>query len=400
MENERYTELFMKLRAWFLSLLTPTLFSTSVAAFFIWAHLARIGQTGLFFDSVSFSSLFSYLMVFACVSMLLFCMVLFMPSLLTGLLIARNQGETDLKDELTENNIKVVLLTSLSSVLILFGYFYLLHHTGKEDTQNVYLLLGTIWLTSIVFSLYFNAHITCQKIRHEGNWKKCGIFILMHLIQPLLFTITACIYIFPLELFLRTLEFPDGTNELWQAFTVIALAIFLIVFSLIPGVVFLRLKKRTCILRQVMITGGIMAGMLFVISSFVHTVPVLILTMFLKTSGIMDLRPHVYGVPTASYPAEYFRDTAWQDVLSSDNKYYLLKAVKMYSLGDISLICPLNVIQSYNKSLRYQLLDAGYDDSVRGKLQDAVSLCRRVKRQELLTLEKLPEEETGKQKSK
>lgn len=143
-----------------------------------------------------------------------------------------------------------------------------------------------------------------------------------------------------------------------------------------------------------------MAGMLFVISSFVHTVPVLILTMFLKTSGIMDLRPHVYGVPTASYPAEYFRDPAWQDVLSSDNKYYLLKAVKMYSLGDISLICPLNVIQSYNKSLRYQLLDAGYDDSVRGKLQDAVSLCRRVKRQELLTLEKLPEEETGKQKSK
>ena len=110
----------------------------------------------------------------------------------------------------------------------------------------------------------------------------------------------------------------------------------------------------------------------------------------------MDLRPHVYGVPTAAYPAEYFKDSAWQGVRSSDEKYYLLKAVKIYSLGDISLICPLNVIQSYKDSLKYQVLDANYDDRVRGKLQDAVSLCRRVKSQELLTLEKLPQLETGK----
>ncbi|GAB7217184.1 hypothetical protein OS42_37970 [Dickeya oryzae] len=110
----------------------------------------------------------------------------------------------------------------------------------------------------------------------------------------------------------------------------------------------------------------------------------------------MDLNPHVYGVPTASYPAEYFRDPSWQGVISSDEKYYLLKAVKIYSLGDIRLICPLNVIQSYKNSLQYQLLDTSYDDSVRGKLQDAVSQCRRVKGQELLTLEKLPQVETGK----
>lgn len=262
--------------------------------------------------------------------------------------------------------------------------------------QNVSLQLGTIWLCSFILSLWLNGPITYRQISTEGKWKKIKKVLSMHVLQPLLFSLAACIYIFPLELFLRTLEFPDGTNEIWQALTVIALSIFLIIFSLVPGVVFLRLRTRTSLLHQITVTGGIMAGILFIIFTFVHMVPALILTMFLRASGIMDLTPHVYGVPTASYPAEYFRDSAWQGVHSSDDKYYLLKAVKIYSLGDIRLICPLNIIQSYKDSLQYQLFDTEYDDSVRGNLQDAVSQCRRVKSQELLTLEKLPQAETKK----
>lgn len=396
MENNRINKRFIKLRAWFLTILTPAFASTSIAALFVWSHLARIGQTGLFFDSISFSSLFSYLMVFACVSMLLFCIVLFMPSLLTGLFISNYPGESSFRNELTENNIKIVLLTSLLSTLIFFGYFFLMHNAGKEVAQNVSLQLSTIWLCSFILSLWFNGSITYRQISTEGKWKRIKKVLSMHVLQPMLFSLTACIYIFPLELFLRTLEFPDGTNEIWQALTVIALSIFLIIFSLIPGVVFLRLRTRTSLLNQVTVTGGIMAGILFIIFTFVHMVPALILTVFLKISGIMDLTPHVYGIPTASYPAEYFRDSAWQGVRSSDEKYYLLKAVKIYSLGDIRLICPLNIIQSYKDSLQYQLLDTDYDNSVRGKLQDAVSQCRRVKSQELLALEKLPQVETKK----
>lgn len=396
MENNRLNKRFIKLRAWFLTILTPAFVSTSIAALFVWSHLARIGQTGLFFDSISFSSLFSYLMVFACVSMLLFCIVLFMPSLLTGLFISNYHGESSFQNELIENNIKIVLLTSLLSTLIFFGFFFLMHNTGKEVAQNASLQLGTIWLCCFILSLWFNGSITYRQISTEGKWKKVKKIFSMHILQPMLFSLTACIYIFPLELFLRTLEFPDGTNEIWQALTVIALSVFLIIFSLIPGVVFLRLRTRTSLLHQVTVTGGIMAGILFIIFTFVHMVPALILTMFLRTSGIMDLTPHVYGVPTASYPAEYFRDPTWQGAHSSDGKYYLLKAVKIYSLGDIRLICPLNIIKSYKASLQYQLLDTKYDDSVRSNLQDAVSQCRRVKSQELLTLEKLPEIETKK----
>ncbi|WEA06427.1 hypothetical protein PWF83_03145 [Pantoea dispersa] len=396
MENNRTNRRFIKLRAWFLTIFTPACASTSIAALFVWSHLARIGQTGLFFDSISFSSLFSYLMVFACVSMLLFCIVLFMPSLLTGLFIYNSQGESSFRNELTENNIKIILLTSILSTLIFFGYFFLMHTAGKEVAQHVSLQLSSIWLCSFILSLWFNGSITYKLISTEDKWRKIKKVLSMHILQPMLFSITACIYIFPLELFLRTLEFPDGTNEIWQALTVIALSIFLIIFSLIPGVVFLRLRTRTSLLHQVTVTGGIMAGILFIIFTFVHMVPALILTMFLKTSGIMDLNPHFYGVPTSSYPAEYFRDSAWQGARSSDEKYYLLKAVKIYSLGDIRLICPLNIIQSYKDSLQYQLFDTDYDNNVRGKLQDAVSQCRRVKSQELLTLEKLPPAETQK----
>ncbi|HFO5513808.1 TPA: hypothetical protein ACHJ94_005088 [Escherichia coli] len=393
MENYRVNKHFIKLCAWFLTILTP-IASTSIVALFIWSHLARIGQTGLFFDSISFSSLFSYLMVFACISVLLFCMALFMPSLVAGFYISNYPGESDFRNELTENNIKIVLLTSLLSTLIFFGYFFLMYNAGKEIEQYVLLQLSIIWICSFILSLCLNGSITYRQISTEGKWKQIKKFLSMHIVQSTLFTHAACIYIIPLELFLHTLEFPEGINEFWQVLSVIVLSILLIIFSLIPCIVFLRLRTRTSLLNQVIVTGGIMAGILAFIFTFVHMVPALILTIFLKISGIMDLTPHVYGIPTTSYPAEYFRNSAWQSARSSDEKYYLLKAVKLYSLGDICLICPLNIIQSYKDSLQYQLLDPDYDNNVREKLQDAASQCRRVKGQELLTLEKLPPLET------
>jgi len=391
MDIEINKNFLKKVRTWVLSLLTPALISTFIAAFFIWAHLARIGQTGLFFDSVSFSSLFSYLMVFACISVLLFCVVFFTPSFLAGIFIYNDKGDEKNRETLMENNIKVILFTSLLSVLILFGYFFYAHRAGQDGSQHVYIQLSIIYLASILFSLYFNGRITRDKVNAMKWRKKASTVILMHLLKPALFALTACIYIFPLELFLRTLEFPEGTSELRQMLTVIALSIFLIIFSLMPGVAFLRLRDRSSLLRQITVTGGIMAGVLLVIFVFVHMVPALILTLFLRTSGIMDLSPHVYGVPTASYPAAYFRDPAWQETRSTDENYYLLQAVKLYSLGDIRLICPTNIIKSYKDSLKYQIFDTDFDDNVRGKLQDSVTQCRRVKGQELLTLEKLPE---------
>lgn len=395
MDNEDYKKTLRKLRIWLVSFLTPALVSTFIAALFVWAHLARIGQPGLFFESLSFSSLFSYLMVFACISLILFCVVFFLPSMLTGLFFSYNQVDSSLAEEQNENNIRIILLTSLFSVLIFFGYIFLSLYTGKEVTQNNYVQLGIIWLISILLSLWFNLGMTRRKIAGERNRKKAGIVFFSHILQPALFALTACLYVFPLELFLRTLEFPEGTGQVRQAVTVIGLSIFLIIFSLIPGTVYLRLRTRTSLLRQMGVVSGVMAAIMFVICTLVHMVPAIILTMFLNTSGIMDLRPHVYGVPTASYPAEYFRDPTWQEERSSDDKYYLLKAVKIYALGDIQLICPVNVIASYKNSLRYQVLDTEFDDNVRGKLQDAVSLCRKVKSQELLTLEKLSQDKKG-----
>jgi len=391
MERRQYQKLLPKLRTWVLSLLTPALVSTAVATFFIWAHLARIDQTSVFFDSVSFSSLFNYLMVFACGSVLLFCVVLFMPSLLTGLFIYHHQETSEQREALTEKNIRNILLTSIMSVLIFFGWFFLSYLTEQKKTPQVPVQLGLVWVCSIIMSVCQHTRLTLNRVKGTGFWRTIGTVFFIHFLQPALFALAAIVWIFPIELFLRTMEFPDGTSELRQALTIIALSIVLIIFTLMPGVVFLRMRGRTGLLQQVAVTGGIMTSVLFLICLFVHTVPALILTMFLRTSGIMDLRPHVVAVPVAAYPAEYFREAAWQGTQSEDKNFYLLQAIKLYSLGNIRLICPLNVVRSWKKSLKYQVLDNDYDDSVRGELQEAVSHCRRVTAQELLTLERLPD---------
>ena len=69
--------------------------------------------------------------------------------------------------------------------------------------------------------------------------------------------------------------------------------------------------------------------------------------------------------------------------------------MKIYALGDIQLISPVNIITSHEKIIRYQAFDTDYDDNVRRKLQDTVSRCRKFKSQELLTLEKIPQDDDG-----
>lgn len=395
MKSETSQKWLRKIRPWFLSLLTPTLISTFIATLFIWAHLARIGLPELFFNSVSFSSLFSYLMVFACVSVLLFCVVLFTPSLLTGLFIYSDIKSSELSKNLTEKNIRNVFLTSILSALIFFGWFFISSFSSRILTPKVPIQLGLVWFCSILISVYHHAPLTRTRTNQMGFWQKTGIFLFAHVLQPALFSLAASVWIFPVELFLRTLEFPDGTSELRQALTIIAISMVLIIFSLIPGVVFLRLKGRTGLLYKFAITGGIMGGILFAICLFVQMVPAMILTMFLRISGIMDLRPYIVAVPVNSYPSEYFREEDWKGARSEDGKFYLLQAVKLYSLGNIRLICPLSVIEPWKKSLKYQFLDKDYDDSTRGELQEAVTHCRRVTDNELLMLEHLPEKKTG-----
>ncbi|EOM9345405.1 hypothetical protein ACLW82_004639, partial [Escherichia coli] len=193
-----------------------------------------------------------------------------MPSLVAGFYISNYPGESDFRNELTENNIKIVLLTSLLSTLIFFGYFFLMYNAGKEIEQYVLLQLSIIWICSFILSLCLNGSITYRQISTEGKWKQIKKFLSMHIVQSTLFTHAACIYIIPLELFLHTLEFPEGINEFWQVLSVIVLSILLIIFSLIPCIVFLRLRTRTSLLNQVIVTGGIMAGILAFIFTFVH----------------------------------------------------------------------------------------------------------------------------------
>lgn len=80
-----------------------------------------------------------------------------------------------------------------------------------------------------------------NRVKGTGFWRTTGTVLFIHFLQPALFALAAIVWIFPIELFLRTMAFPDGTSELRQALTIIALSIVLIIFTLMPGVVFLRI---------------------------------------------------------------------------------------------------------------------------------------------------------------
>lgn len=114
-----------------------------------------------------------------------------MPSLLTGLFIYHDQVTSEQREALTEKNIRNILFTSMMSVLIFFGWFFLSNLTESEKTPQVSVQLGLVWICSIILSVCQHPRLTLNRVRGTGFWHTTGTVLFMHFLQPALFALAA-----------------------------------------------------------------------------------------------------------------------------------------------------------------------------------------------------------------
>lgn len=104
----------------------------------------------------------------------------------------------------------------------------------------------------------------------------------------------------------------------------------------------------------------------------------------MKLSGVMDLTTYRYAVPADQYPSEMFEETSWLLTESKDKKFHTFEGINLFSLGNVSLICPNDIPEMLNKSMDYQLGNKEFDDKLREELHQSTKKCNVLNKENLL----------------
>lgn len=358
-----------------ISILTPSFIIIAISTFFIWVFLYRIGRQDIFLQIISFKEILNFVAVYSIISILLFCSVFYIPSIIPPLIF-----HTELKNYSDYKKIErgytlALALSSLIAAAIFWGGAYYLTKIeiaiGKQSVAPVFFIINTVICVALTY--LFNRKTVSLRSGLLSGCDKILFIAIISFFKPALLGLVSCLFVFPLGLIIKTLKFPDGTGDLKEAIWLFGLTSLIIILTLIPLMVFSGLKtgllkRLTAFLSSILIT-------LALTSSLLPIIPVMIINMTMKLSGVMDLTMYRYAVPAEKYPAEMFAGEKWFFSESNDKKFHTFEGVNLFTLGDISLICPKNIPAILKESMNYQLGDKEFDDGLRKKLQNSTKKC-------------------------
>lgn len=371
------------LKKWGCSVLTPAFLGSLLSVFCIWVYLLRMGHQEIFLELATLSSVFVYLSVFFVVSALLYFFVFFGPSLLVSCLAFTNDKDSEVAKQFKRNIPSVFLLTTL-----LCSVFFIAH-----VMVSAYLLPERSWVKSIVSIMFFvvaflttcfisrvlNKNVFCN-LRYRIEKKQAKK---MNYLYSLVVFVGMLSYSAVFSLFFLNLGFAKEDSTLWQLFVVFTLLIIIIIFTSIPLFLFFGIEDNSGIMRKLFHVLRSVVIMSLLCSFFMPSIPVIIMNITFRSSGVIDITYHKYAVPFNNYPVEYFDGLDNDGSMSNNGKFYLFKGVKMFSFGSIRLICPAEISKVYLDSLKEHFMDSKSDDESRKKLQAVGVGCRRFKADEL-----------------
>lgn len=372
------------LKKWIFPVIPPAFFGSLISMFCIWVYLLRMGHQEIFLELVTLSSIFFCLSVFFVGSVCLYFFVFFAPSILVSCLIFSNDKNSNLERKFRRNIPGIFLLTAL--LCTIFFMVYVLISTyffpEKKYVKSIFAIFLFVVLLLITYciSRILNRKIFCD-LRYQIEKKKAKKINFLY--SSIVF-VGALSYSSVFSLFFLSLGFAKGDSILFQVFVIFVLLVGIVVFTSAP--LFFGIEGDGGVFKRAFYILVSMIVASFLCSIIMPSIPVFIINMALRSSGVIDINCHRYAVPLDSYPIEYFDDLGGN--VSGNGKFYLFKGVKMFSFGPIRLICPAEISNVYLDSLKGQF-SSKYNDELREKLQETAIGCRRFKADELKDMGKL-----------
>lgn len=366
-----------------ISVLTPSFIITVIATFFIWLFLYRIGRQDIFLEIISFKEIFYFISFYSILSTLMFCLVFFTPTLIPMLILQDKMRDYSEYELIKKGYVKALITSSLiaAGIFCAFSYYLTKEQASRAEWPvAIFFLLNA--LVCFLLNLKFNLKTASRRSSILSGWDWWKFVLSINFFKPIAFGFFSLSFVFPLGLLIKTLKFPEGTSDLKEALLVFGLTCFIIIFTLFPLIVFVELKAN--IWKRVMCFISTIFISLILLCSLLPIIPVMIMNNSMKLSGVMDLTTYRYAVPADQYPSEMFEETSWLLTESKDKKFHTFEGINLFSLGNVSLICPNDIPEMLNKSMDYQLGNKEFDDELREELHQSTKKCNVLNKENLL----------------
>lgn len=336
----------------------------------LWIYLNRLGRLDVFSLVLESEKTFDIIAFFLIMSIILFMLLFYNPSALMILFFNNKLYKSERYPETIEYSSKAILITSILSTTAIFfiAFFSIFELTSK----NIWALFATTILVNLFCLYFFNRKFLKGRdlynriVLYKYKW---------YLISTsLLIGVVAITPMTALSLFIPLIKANDDSSPESLA-SVILVSLAIIIISQVPATLFLRKKDIPSAFKRSCLSIGISLLLLIPISFVIKPIPIMIIDISMKLSGVTDFREHNYTIKSDDYPLEIFDYPNWDIQKNSSANKYTIKGVTFFSYKNISLVCPVDIKKTYKEARKFSIFDKDFDENTLNNLDKKMQLC-------------------------
>ena len=343
----------------------------TLTAIFIWFYLTWIGRLDIFLQAVTFNELFSFSGIIFLSSIILFCGVLFLPCLLGCLVIHGNQNNAKSK---RKKVLQAFIYAGSSFLCITFVALISLFDIDPGEFTFIALMLLT-GIISVFITFILQRKSIRSHLKSLNTITKIKILLLDYSMKPFLLGINCWLVVFPITLLSKFLHVESGMDDYQQTSLFLVYGTLVIVINIFPLIFFLRQDFSRGWFKPLRNTTGVVFALLLLSSAFMHVIPLLIVNMAFRMTGMTIMEPVTISIKTDEIPSEMLHSRGWKYQLSEDKKFRLVSGVIFFSYGGVYLVCPKETTKKFRESIIFDILSEEIEKKAREEIKKSAQQC-------------------------
>lgn len=343
----------------------------TLTAIFIWFYLTWIARLDIFLQAVTFNELFSFSGIIFLSSIILFCGVLFLPCLLGCLVIHGNQNNAKSK---RKKVLQAFIYAGSSFLCITFVALISLFDIDPGEFTFIALMLLT-GIISVFITFILQRKSIRTHLKSLNTITKIKILLLDYSIKPFLLGINCWLVVFPITLLSKFLHVESGMDDYQQTSLFLVYGTLVIVINIFPLIFFLRQDFSRGWFKPLRNTTGVVFALLLLSSAFMHVIPLLIVNMAFRMTGMTIMEPVTISIKTDEIPSEMLHSRGWKYQLSEDKKFSLVSGVIFFSYGGVYLVCPKETTKKFRESIIFDILSEEIEKKAREEIKKSAQQC-------------------------
>lgn len=343
----------------------------TLTAIFIWFYLTWIGRLDIFLQAVTFNELFSFSGIIFLSSIILFCGVLFLPCLLGCLVIHGNQNNAKSK---RKKVLQAFIYAGSSFLCITFVALISLFDIDPGEFTFIALMLLT-GIISVFITFILQRKSIRSHLKSLNTITKIKILLLDYSMKPFLLGINCWLVVFPITLLSKFLHVESGMDDYQQTSLFLVYGTLVIVINIFPLIFFLRQDFSRGWFKPLSNTTGVVFALLLLSSAFMHVIPLLIVNMAFRMTGMTIMEPVTISIKTDEIPSEMLHSRGWKYQLSEDKKFSLVSGVIFFSYGGVYLVCPKETTKKFRESIIFDILSEEIEKKAREEIKKSAQQC-------------------------